>query len=52
MANRATPFDFTYTFTDGDTAGGRVTFKAVATIVDARDARPITTVTGRSTGTV
>ncbi len=58
--DRTTPFDFSYTFTDVDAANGRVTFKAVATIVDARDAlpidntviAPITTVTGRSTGTV
>jgi len=60
VANHTTPFDFSYTFTNGDAAGGKVTFKAVATIVDARDARPIdntviapiTMVTGRSTGTV
>lgn len=38
--NRTTPFDFTYTFTADDAAVGRVSFEAVATIVNARDAQP------------
>lgn len=37
---RATRFDLTYTFTDGDAAQGKVSFKAVATTVGARDALP------------
>lgn len=39
-ANRTTDFKFSYTFTAEDAALGKVTFKAVATIVDARDALP------------
>jgi PKD repeat protein len=39
-ANRSTPFDFSYTFTAEDAAVGKVTFKAVATIVGPRDAAP------------
>jgi PKD repeat protein len=35
---RTTDFVFSYTFTSDDAAVGKVTFKAVATIVDARDA--------------
>jgi PKD repeat protein len=35
---RTTPFAFSYTFTDEDLAIGRVTFRARATIVGARDA--------------
>jgi hypothetical protein len=38
--NRTTPFAFSYTFTADDAAAGKVTFKAVATIVGARDALP------------
>ena len=38
--NRTTPFAFSYTFTADDVAAGKVTFKAVATIVGARDALP------------
>ncbi len=37
-ANRTTDFNFSYTFTSGDASIGKVTFKAVAIIVDARDA--------------
>jgi PKD domain len=37
-ANRSTPFDFSYTFTAEDAAVGKVTFKAVATLVGPRDA--------------
>jgi hypothetical protein len=39
-AGKTTPFDFNYTFTNDDAALGKVTFKAVATIVGARDAQP------------
>jgi PKD repeat protein len=35
--NRTTSFNFAYTFTTSDAAIGKVTFYAVATIVDARD---------------
>ena len=35
---RATPFTFSYTFTSGDAVVGKVTFKAVATIIGPRDA--------------
>lgn len=38
--NRTTDFNFAYTFTSDDAALGRVTFQAVATIVNARDALP------------
>jgi PKD repeat protein len=37
---RTTNFAFTYTFTANDAVMGKVTFKAVATIVDARDYIP------------
>jgi hypothetical protein len=36
--NRTIPFDFNYTFTTDDAAIGKVTFEAVAMIVNARDA--------------
>jgi PKD repeat protein len=39
-ANRTTDFSFSYTFTKDDAAIGKVTFRAVATIVGARDALP------------
>jgi hypothetical protein len=39
-AGRTTAYTFNYTFTNADAAVGKVTFKAVATIVDARDAQP------------
>jgi chitodextrinase len=39
-ANRTTPFDFNYTFTGDDAAIGKVTFKAIANLVGARDALP------------
>jgi hypothetical protein len=38
--NRTTDFSFSYTFTSDDAALGKVTFEAVATIVNARDALP------------
>jgi PKD domain-containing protein len=38
--NRTTDFSFSYTFTSDDAAIGKVTFQAVATIVNARDALP------------
>jgi len=38
--NRTTMFDFSYTFTSDDEALGKVTFKAVATLINARDALP------------
>jgi hypothetical protein len=37
---RAVSFSFSYTFTPDDASIGKVTFKAVATIVGARDALP------------
>jgi PKD repeat protein len=37
---RTTTFSFNYTFTSDDAALGKITFKAVATIVNARDAFP------------
>lgn len=37
-SGRAVSFDFSYTFTADDAAVGKVTFKAVATIVSGRDA--------------
>jgi hypothetical protein len=37
---KSTAFTFNYTFTSDDAAVGKVTFKAVATIVGARDAQP------------
>ena len=39
-ANRTTNFDFSYTFTAGDAALGKVTFRAVAIIEGGRDALP------------
>jgi len=39
-AKQATTFKFSYTFTSGDAAIGKVTFKAVATIASGRDALP------------
>jgi chitodextrinase len=38
--NRTTDFQFTYTFTDQDAAVGKVTFKAFAQLVNARDSYP------------
>jgi PKD domain len=37
---RTTPFSFNYTFTSDDAVLGKVTFKAVAVVVGARDAQP------------
>jgi PKD repeat protein len=37
-ANRTTSFTFNYTFTKSDASIGKVSFKAEATIIDARDA--------------
>jgi PKD domain len=37
-ANHATSFTFNYTFTSSDASVGKVRFKAIATIVNARDA--------------
>ncbi|PYQ00004.1 MAG: hypothetical protein DMF82_23245, partial [Acidobacteria bacterium] len=37
--NQTTPFAFSYTFTNDDAAVGKVSFEAVATIVNARDAQ-------------
>ncbi len=37
-ANRTTDFAFSYTFTKNDASIGKVTFRAVATIINARDA--------------
>jgi hypothetical protein len=39
-ANRTTNFQWSYTFTKDDATIGKVTFKAVATILEARDALP------------
>ena len=39
-ANRTTAFTFNYTFTTSDASVGKVTFRAVASIVNARDALP------------
>jgi hypothetical protein len=39
-SNRTTDFSFSYTFTKDDATMGKVTFKAVATIGNARDALP------------
>lgn len=39
-ANRTTDFAFSYTFTSADARLGKVTFKAVANLVNARDALP------------
>jgi hypothetical protein len=38
--NRTTTFAFSYTFTSDDASLGKITFKAVATIVNVRDALP------------
>jgi PKD domain len=38
--NRTTTFEFSYTFTSDDATLGKITFKAVATILNARDALP------------
>ena len=38
--NRTSAFTFNYTFTAADLAVGKVTFKAVATLVNGRDAIP------------
>jgi hypothetical protein len=38
--NRPTSLSFSYTFTRNDASIGKVTFKAIATIVDARDGFP------------
>jgi PKD repeat protein len=39
-SNRTTTFDFNYTFTSDDATIGKVTFKATANLVGARDALP------------
>jgi hypothetical protein len=39
-ARQSTTFRFSYTFTSGDATVGKVTFKAVASIVNGRDALP------------
>jgi hypothetical protein len=39
-SNRTTDFNFSYTFTSADAQVGKVTFKAVANVVGARDALP------------
>jgi PKD repeat protein len=39
-SNNTVSFDFSYTFTTDDAVLGKVTFRAVATIVNARDALP------------
>jgi len=39
-SNRTTDFNFSYTFTGADTQLGKVTFKAVANVLGARDALP------------
>jgi PKD repeat protein len=39
-SNRTTDFAFSYTFTSDDASVGKVTFRAVATILGARDALP------------
>lgn len=39
-SNRTISFKFSYTFTKDDATMGKVTFRAVATIMDARDALP------------
>jgi len=38
--NRTTDYDFSYTFTNDDARIGKVTFKAVATLTNGRDALP------------
>jgi hypothetical protein len=37
---RTTDFKFSYTFTSTDASLGKVTFKAVASLIGARDALP------------
>ena len=39
-SNRTTDFSFSYTFSDADAQVGKVTFKAVANLLGARDALP------------
>jgi hypothetical protein len=39
-SNRTVTVSFSYTFTSGDASIGKVTFKALATIVGGRDALP------------
>ena len=39
-SNRTTDFSFSYTFTDADAQVGKVTFRAVATVLGVRDALP------------
>jgi PKD repeat protein len=39
-ANRTTDFSFSYTFTADDASVGKVTFRAVANLINARDALP------------
>ena len=38
--NRTTAFNFSYTFTGADAAIGKVTFRAIAGLISARDALP------------
>jgi len=40
-SNRTTDFSFSYTFADVDAQIGKVTFKAVANLLGARDALPV-----------
>ena len=40
-SNRTTSFEFSYTFTDQDALLGRINFRAVANIINARDALPV-----------
>jgi hypothetical protein len=40
-AKQATIFKFSYTFTPGDAKIGKVTFRAVATLVNGQDAFPL-----------
>lgn len=40
VRNREVRFDFTYTFTTEEARIGKVTFKAVAELIDAHDALP------------
>ena len=40
MGNRTTPVDFFYTFTQADAAVGKVSFKAIVDLMEARDALP------------
>ena len=41
LANRTTAFNFNYTFTAEDAHNGKVTFRAVAILMDVRDAWPV-----------